>query len=520
MTGRLQKLRKLIPERSFVLYTTSALTLLKDVQFIVKARVERFTNGVDRHIDTAVLATLHPRNELDIHLPHLDEFITGIFRRKHQTGISKFFPTTGCLVCSEHELPTDFSSSGEYTYFYLATVEKWVEDHLSSWLERHMSDETTCEQLRKLLKAYFRCADSAYSAVSNIPRSLSIMYLTVIELWVACDKCACKKHPLLHDFDPEVELSSFQSLSLPFKSQLERLFAAETYLQSRRKNARTNAPSLYREFGLSTSFAVRFFDESSDHQTLRSEIEQHATERRQQKRQELAEKKGQYNDLMADSDKRSCDEREVWSRYLGRTTNEHAYWCLRCDMRSRAQRLQIDVHEWPLSSNQAVAKATVFELRIPQAYGHWRDATMFLLLEVLGFTHANTEKPRAKYNLSSQDGLSSFRGPQLDQRFDLVSEVKPLTGSHYRIKEGVAFLQEKDICVANALKYQYFDTSENTFVEVLCSTEQVAEKCTYQLPARSSQLQPYLQSSATSDDVTPNRVIATLSDCPPHFSLD
>ena len=520
LTGRLQKLRKLVPERSFILYTTSTLTLLKDVQSFLKASVERFAHGADRHIDTSVLATFHPRNELDIHLPQLDEFITGIFRRKRQTSISNFLPTTSCLVCSEHELPTDFNSSGEYTYFYLATVEKWVEDHLSSWLERHMSGGTTCEELKKLLKEYFSCANSAYSAVSNVPRSLSIMYLTVIELWVACDRCACKKYPLLHDFDPEVELSSFQSLSLPFKSQLERLFAAETYLQSRRKNARTNAPSLYRKFGLPTSFAVRFFDQSSDHQTLRSEIEQHATERRQQRCQELAEKKQKYYHLMASSDSRSCDYQEVSRWGSSGTTTEHAYWCSKCDMQSQAERLQIDVHEWPLSSNQAVAKATVFELQIPQAYAHWRDATMFLLFEVLGFTHTNTEKPRARYNLSSQDGLSSFRGPQLDQRIGLVSEVKPLTGSHYRIKEGVAFLQENDICVTNALQYQYFDTMNNTFIDVLCSTEQVADTCTYQLPARSSQLQPYLQASAISNDITPNRVIASLSECPSHFSLD
>lgn len=494
--------------------------LLEDARSWMIAKIRRLTNSVDNNIDMAVLASLQPRNDLDIHLPQVDEFIAKIFRRKRQSDISDFHPTSKCLVFSEHELPANFSGSGEYTYFYLATVEKWVEDHLSSWLERHISDSTTCEQLRRLLKEYFHCANSAYSAVSDIPRSLSIMYLTVMELWIACDKCACKMYPLLHDFDPEVELSSFQSLSLPFKSQLERLFTTEAYLQSRRINARADAPSLYRDFGLSSSFAVRFFDESLEHQRLRSDIEQHATVRRQQKCHELAKQKQLYHDLKARSDKRSCDYQKVYDRYYKFTSTEHAPWCEKCSLRFQAEQLRIQVHEWPLSSDQAIAKATVFELRIPKAYSHWRDATMFLLIEVLGFTHTNTREPRARYILSGQDGLSSFWASPSDQRINLVSEDKPLTGSHYRVKEGVAFLQEKDVCVDNALQYQYFDSLDNTFADVLRSTQQVPKKCTYQLPARSSQLQAYLRIPTTSNDITPNQVIASLSDCPSHFSLD
>jgi hypothetical protein len=327
-------------------------------------------------------------------------------------------------------------------------------------------------------------------------------------------------HPLLRDFDPEVELSSFQSLSLPFKSQLERLFTVEAYLQFRRSNARADAPSLYRDFGLPSSFSVRFFDDSLEHQRLRSEIEQQATVRRQQKCTELAEQKQLYRDLKDRSDKRSCEYRDVYERYYNSTTTEHAPWCEKCALQSRAEKLQIQVHEWPLSSEQAVAKATVFELQIPSAYSNWREATIFLLIEVLGFTQTNTREPRARYMLSGQDSLDSFWASPSDQRINLVSEDKPLTGSHYRVKQGVAFLQEKDVCVDNALHYQYFDSLNNTFADVLSSTQRVPKKCTYILPARSWQLQRYLQTPTTSNNITPNEVIASLSDCPSHFSLD
>jgi hypothetical protein len=225
------------------------------------------------------------------------------------------------------------------------------------------------------------------------------MYLTVTELWVACDKCACRMYPLLQDYDPEVELSSFQSLSLPFKSQLERLSIVEAYLQSRRRHARANAPSLYRDFGLSSSFAVTFFDGSLEHQRLLSRIEQQATVARREKCRELTRKKQEYHDLMAASDRRDCDYQVVYNKYYRSSTTEHASWCEKCSLRSRARQIQILIHEWPLHSDNAIAKAIVFELQIPQAYSHWRDATVFLRVEVLGFCHTRTTELRARYKM-------------------------------------------------------------------------------------------------------------------------
>ncbi|KAL7770262.1 hypothetical protein CFE70_000195 [Pyrenophora teres f. teres 0-1] len=401
LTGRLQKLRNLIPGSSFNLYTKSAQKLLEEVQLQMTARAKCVTNSMGNN----------------------------------------FQPTSTCLVYLEHELPTNFSGSGEYKYFYLATVEKWVEDHLSSWVDRRISVDTTCEKLRQLLEEYFHQASSAYSAASDIPRSLSTMYLTVMELWIACDKCACSMYPLLRDFEPEVELSSFQSLSLPFKSQLERLFAAEAYLQRRREDARANAPSLYRDFGHPSSFAVRFFDESLEHRQLLTNIERRAMVARQEKRLELAQKKQQYHDLIAASDKL-------------------------CDLKPKESKFK------------------------------------------------------------SMNGRSIQTKRSQKQQFSNYKSHRPtVTGvtrrwSHYRVKNGVAFLQEKDICVENALQYQYFDSSCNTFIGILKSTQEVSKKCTYQLPARSSKLQAYLQTPITLDDITPNQVIARLSDCPSHFSLD
>ena len=82
---------------------------------------------------------------------------------------------------------------------------------------------------------------------------------------------------LLYDFNPEVKFSSFNSLSLPFESQLGRLLVAKAYLQCHRRDARADALSLYCDFGFLSSFAVRFSDGSLEYYRLLSDIKQQAT---------------------------------------------------------------------------------------------------------------------------------------------------------------------------------------------------------------------------------------------------
>jgi hypothetical protein len=54
------------------------------------ARVDHVTNSAGSCIDMAVLADLEPDNELDIHLPAMNDFVTKISGRTRQTGVSDF----------------------------------------------------------------------------------------------------------------------------------------------------------------------------------------------------------------------------------------------------------------------------------------------------------------------------------------------------------------------------------------------------------------------------------------------
>lgn len=51
--------------------------------------------------------------------------------------------------------------------------------------------------------------------------------------------------------------------------------------------------------------------------------------------------------------------------------------------------------------------------------------------------------------------------------------------------------------------------------------ETIAKKCSYTMPSRSEALQRFMyKPPSTPDGVAPNEVLASLADCPPHFSID
>lgn len=483
---------------------------------LMDTRWKDIMNNTSSNVNTAVLNTLEPEKDLDVCLSGLDNFVGRIAAREQLSGASQFRPSLTYPDFAPDELPNGFRESGEYVYFQLAAVEKWVENHLSSWLDLHGEEESTCDGLRELIEAYHYAAKSAYA---NMPRSISVMYLCLLELWVACDKSARHIHPLLDDFDPEVQLESLAALSLPLKSHLQRLAQVERYVRDRRNAAKRHSPSVFRNFGHASSFAVKFFDRSSELEELHLCIEQAATEDCLKKRQELASKQEQYRDLMRKYDESVCEYREViTNHYHGYTETQHDPYCRKCRFRQEAEGIGIRVYEWPLSSDASIAKATLFELQIPPAFSNWRDVTLFVMMNVLGFVRSRDQRPRASYKLSGHQDLSNFSSGPYGQRIILLSQVKPHTGTHRKLKNGVSTLKEENVCLDNALRYQYYDSSDGVFTDSLHSTDRVSKNCTYQLPGRSSNLQQYVRPLAA--DVPPNKVIADLSDCPTHISID
>lgn len=88
--------------------------------------------------------------------------------------------------------------------------------------------------LTKVIDTYTSAASFTYT---DMLKDISLMLLTLIDLWVALNKCALHHYSLLHDYDSEFSLSLFEPLLLSKKTQMKQLFHVKQYLTMRRKAA-------------------------------------------------------------------------------------------------------------------------------------------------------------------------------------------------------------------------------------------------------------------------------------------
>ncbi|KAK0887101.1 hypothetical protein LTS16_027031, partial [Friedmanniomyces endolithicus] len=242
--------------------------------------------------------------------------------------------------------------------------------------------------------------------------------------------------------------------------------------------------------------------------------------------EELARQKSEYARLMSLHQEADCayyeyvlERANLWMEH-DVTEQRHSHSCQKCAYKAQANRLHIGIHEWPLPSTTTLRKAVVFELQPPSFFVHWRDSLTFLIVNVLGLTHTAKPDPRAKYHLAMDAHLSRRQHKTPSQRVGMLSEVKPHVVTHRRDLP-IVTASEFTVCLANGLSYKYYDSDVGTFVNGFVSTDKVALACTYKLPQRSTALQNFINRLAADlYGQTPNTVIASLSECPDHMSLD
>ncbi len=165
-----------------------------------------------------------------------------------------------------------------------------------------MERKDACTALAKVINTYISAASSVYT---DMPEDISLMLLTSMNLWVALDECALHHCSLLRDYDPEFPSSLFEPLLLLSKAQMKRLYRIEQYLVMRRA-AIPKYPFIFRSVDTQKSFAVRYFQQSPNHQKLRRKIEAEATNERSQKVFELAKERQRYHELIKQSGRLNC----------------------------------------------------------------------------------------------------------------------------------------------------------------------------------------------------------------------
>jgi hypothetical protein len=469
---------------------------LSSVQGIMRTANEllhtRWSNIMEQDLqacDLPRLKNLDFRQDADIVLPGLDEYIKLIRQRRIKKVSVAFQPTVALVKYPADALPTWPSSSpNNYKFYILKAIEAWVASNLGLWLEGNKNDLSSCSRLEDLIRKYH---DNAYPLYTGNPEAISTMLLTILELWIASDSAATHICELLKDYDPGVPQGFLESLVLPLKSQIERLLRAELYLDSRRARAAIcPASHIFKDFGDEDCFAARYFNQSPTHQALLKEIERQATGARENKRTELVERKERYKTYMQQHDKGECEYEEyVTDRINDFREKRHNRNCKKCDYKAQAAALRIKIHEWPLPSDILEARSAVFELQVPPFFGHWRNSTVFLISDVLKNNYKSRQAPRSKWQLDRYWGLKSFwRSFDSTPRICLLSQSKPHSASHRRDK-AVCTATDSDVFLDTRMKYQYYDSSHECFVDEFSMEDDMAKSCMYKLPDRVSSLQ-------------------------------
>ncbi|KAF7977091.1 hypothetical protein HWV62_4673 [Athelia sp. TMB] len=388
----------------------------------------------------------------------------------------------------------------------LADFEMSVQYNIDGWVTLNVGSETSCAILTSCIEQYSTAALDFYK---SSPEALSMMLLTIFELWVALDKVAVAQCPLLREYSPEVPLRLLNPLLLRHAASLARLDGIEQYLRLRRHNVDPNK-SIFKDTVDRDTFAVRYFCSSPPLQSLRERIENDAKLTRERKLAELRSKNIEYSLLIEIAE----SEQHIYDTNRRGVTYHWRNMCMRCDVESKARSMEIAVHEWPLPEDPLMAAVVVFELACPLPFAMWRATTFHILANICsrpGKEHLPAQPP---IQLVNYPGFDSYISSDNSIRITLASTTKSFKKSHYG---RVRIPADNDaVCLRNALQYRLYDKDTDTWAAGPFDCD-IQHYCTLQLP----QSGPYksLQFGVDTTSHESNHVIAMQYRCPIDLDL-
>ncbi|KAA8563866.1 hypothetical protein EYC84_011881 [Monilinia fructicola] len=468
------------------------------------------------------IAALNPQRDTKLSMQSLGPYITGLStRQRPKLRLTSVEPQCHMRVDQTSPRLPDIQwlswvseTNREETLLALADLELWVTDHLDCWLKMNRTFETSCVALASLISFYQELSGQLYD---GIPEDQSIRILTLLDLWVALDKCATDQEPLLKDYQCGFTSSLFYRLLLSKKQQMIRLGSIEKYISGRASTSSSTKPCVFSESNTSTSFSVRYFDQSPRHQSLRERIKSDAVTERIVKRTELETKLKKFA-AWKELDRSSvCTQTKVF-RGRGRDRHEvmvHADDCPKCIAKTNARSVQVYVHEWPLSENELEAKSVVFELDVPKVISAWRDCTYSLLFDIFS-PNSKDSKPKINYYNFEKTPLVDYVLNDLG-RIRLGSVTKPFIVTHYNQKAIYEATEENILkpCGMNYVLVDCYKSRQTAITKASISNLDIQKLCTIQLSPAFINVQPFLDCT----EHTTNEVLAKQIDCPATLTL-
>ncbi|KAK8069035.1 hypothetical protein PG994_005651 [Apiospora phragmitis] len=398
----------------------------------------------------------------------------------------------------------------------LADFETWIATNLSGWLENNIDKQKTCGNLSQLIEDYHSVASDIYQ---QNPLNLSVMWLSILELWVACDKAATQQVPLLRDYGTEILAKLLELLLLPSLSLLKRLHD----LQLRQTHTQPGYPSIFSNFGHPHSFAVRFYNSSPSHQSIYQEIVAAAESTRIAKVAELAREKTVYERLLSEYTRTSHEKylKTWYNHVMGEQALEEVCInaCPKCDLERKMGNMYISVHEWPLPTDKHEANAVIFELQIPDPIAAWRSTTLKFLTDMLVLGNpASRGTVHNLYGTSEYSKLCKYQR-DLTNRLRILSAAKPFKVAHYR-QQPVPEATQQSICTPHECEYAYYDWDSSYLAGRSCFNlgamkPTIPPSCSFANLSRFPL--PHWIRGYTH---TSNEIIAQQSSCPANMALE
>lgn len=390
----------------------------------------------------------------------------------------------------------------------LADFEHLVQKNLETWVAANLMDADASKVLLTCIKQYSTAAQKQYA---QNPEDQSLKILALFSLWVALDKVAVVQCPMLRDYSPEVSETLLLPLLLRGSESHKALISIQQYLRGRH-GAALYRGSIFSDTLSTTSFPVRYFDASQEHQRLKVEIEEEASDERLKLEDELDDLNHKHKSRMRRAEKM---EHEHTTTYYTQRRKQVEYVdrskCEKCKLLNTASAMRISVHEWPLPKKVLAAKRAVFELRCPKVFARWRTATYLLL-------HDNCTPPdkRAPRSKPSTD-LAGYAGLTKWMKFDSLTSITLAAGSKTsRGEQREIPAKFESICLENNLGWRMYDQGRECWAAEPFTHANITRFGTLVIK---DAVYGSLQYAVKGTTHTLNAVIADQADCPRDLSL-
>lgn len=496
----------------------SAPEFIVDIAKAVAEETEGILQGRWTEVELAQTGSLYQdsttyifKESVNQHLPKSRAYLEEAFRgRSGSKSSSAFHPNHSTRLSDvrdfaafdKNALTSAFSTN---SHVALLDFEASVHDHLSTWTNNNLDVPSACNVVASCLKQYTSIALKYYTKDAS---DKSIMVLTIMELWVALDRLATSQCPLLRDHSPEIGEDLIESLLLRTTLHIEQTGMVQRHLRQRHAiSQQAGKESVFSDQATLDSLAVRYFRQSTTHQTLKKEIEQEAQRKREAKLEELKKLNEEYREL-----ENHANRLEHEYSWVGPGTNlSHEKLCKKCSVEREASNMRIQFDEWPLPPSQLDAELVVFELRCPEAIRIWRDATYNILCEIASLTCRGSAS--AYCTVSGYDSLENWSDASIGT-ITIASSTKSFISTHLPAKLPA---DASRVCVNNGLTFKLYDTNKRTWAAGPFLGTTFAKFGTLELPVGSPYHQLFYALKGT--EHTSNQVIANQFDCPKDLTL-